>query len=132
MVTRWISLAVLAVTVPATAYVVSEAVVEEPATTSRSAITLDRAPRADADQRRRTGRDVGGATAASPRGTSCDDRDDQDDQDDRDGETEDDDEVSVVRPCPTELGEDDSDDRAEDVAARDDDRADDRDDDRDD
>ena len=110
-------MAVLAVTVPATAYVVSETVVDEPATASRQAVTLaaSREPQAPA-----AGTNDQGAGAADPRGTADEDScDDDDHAADDAGDDDADDDVSVVRPCTTELQEDGERDL---VAGSDDDR----------
>ena len=126
MAMKWKALAVLAVTVPATAYVVSETVVDEPPSATRSAVVLDRsrAPSDDAVERRRTANQAVGSTRPSTREDSCGDRD-RGDQDDRGDRADEDDrgradEVLVVRPCPTEVGDDDRDDRAGDLDDRED------------
>ena len=84
--TTWKSLAVLAVTIPATAYVVGETVVDEPATPSRSAVTLSEAvdqPRAvtGAATRERPASGAGGGPDPSDGPATCDADDDADDQD---------------------------------------------------
>jgi len=99
---RWQAVAILAVTVPATAYVVSETVVDEPVAASRSTLTLaeDRRGARSPDVARRQDGIAGDAAGGSRPATSCDDAAD--------------DAVSVVRPRPTELGDDDEDDRGDD------------------
>ncbi len=122
------SLALLAVAVPATAYVVLETVVDESSTASRPVVVLEEAngtqqASAGGDAAGRLGSRDDGAGAGEDRptsgspgstrtsdGTRCDDDGTTDDRDD-DRDDEADDDVSVVRPCPTDVREDDPDDR---------------------
>ena len=114
------SLALLAVAVPATAYIVLETVVDESATPSRPVVVLEEA---SGTQRASGAVDAAGGDRPSPRspgssrsmkGPSCDDdwSDDDLSAEDRDDDAGDD--VPVVRPCPTDVREDDPDDRDDD------------------
>jgi hypothetical protein len=123
------SVVLLAVAVPAMAYGVLESVVDESTTASRPVVVLDEvggtqsASGSDrlADRPGRKDRDAGeGRPSSRPSGpsrtgddTSCDD--DPDDDPDGDPDDDRDDEVSVVRPCPADVREDDPDDRDDDV-----------------